>query len=195
MTVIKTALISVSDKSGLVEFARGLAGFGVALLSTGGTARLLGEHGIKVTEVSAHTGFPEMLDGRVKTLHPKVHGGILARRDVPSHVSALDAAGIAVHYFADGRFTHVKAIGVDGTWTSVGSANGDARSYDANQELNIDITDPAFVGDVEARLFRADWEHSEPYDAAEHRARWYEKPVLWLRAALGRVLELFDWAF
>jgi len=95
MTVIKTALISVSDKSGLVEFARGLAGFGVALLSTGGTAKLLGEHGIKVTEVSAHTGFPEMLDGRVKTLHPKVHGGILARRDVPSHVSALDAAGIA----------------------------------------------------------------------------------------------------
>jgi len=95
MTVIKTALISASDKSGLVEFARGLAGFGVALLSTGGTARLLGEHGIKVTEVSDHTGFPEMLDGRVKTLHPKVHGGILARRDVPSHVSALDAAGIA----------------------------------------------------------------------------------------------------
>ena len=95
MTIIKTALISASDKSGLIEFARGLAGFGVALLSTGGTARLLGEHGIKVTEVSDHTGFPEMLDGRVKTLHPKVHGGILARRDVPSHVSALDAAGIA----------------------------------------------------------------------------------------------------
>ena len=95
MTVIKTALISVSDKSGLVEFARGLAGFGVALLSTGGTARLLGEHGVDVTEVSGHTGFPEMLDGRVKTLHPKIHGGILARRDVASHVSALHAAGIA----------------------------------------------------------------------------------------------------
>ena len=94
MTIIKTALISASDKSGLIEFARGLAGFGVALLSTGGTARLLGEHGIKVTEVSDYTGFPEMLDGRVKTLHPKVHGGILARRDVPSHVSALNAAGI-----------------------------------------------------------------------------------------------------
>ena len=94
MTIINTALISASDKSGLIEFARGLAGFGVALLSTGGTARLLGEHGIKVTEVSDHTGFPEMLDGRVKTLHPKVHGGILARRDVPSHMSALNAAGI-----------------------------------------------------------------------------------------------------
>ena len=70
MTIIKTALISVSDKSGVVEFARGLAAFGVTLLSTGGTARLLGADGVKVTEVSAYTGFPEMLDGRVKTLHP-----------------------------------------------------------------------------------------------------------------------------
>ena len=69
MSVIKTALLSVSDKTGLVEFARGLAGFGVAMLSTGGTAKLLRESGISVTEVSDHTGFPEMLDGRVKTLH------------------------------------------------------------------------------------------------------------------------------
>ena len=95
MTVIKTALISVSDKSGLVEFARGLAGFGVAMLSTGGTARLLKDRGIAVTEVSDHTGFPEMLDGRVKTLHPKIHGGILARRDLPAHVSAISTAGIS----------------------------------------------------------------------------------------------------
>ncbi len=94
MTVIKTALLSVSDKSGLVEFARGLAGFGVTLLSTGGTAKLLSDSGIKVTEVSDHTGFPEMLDGRLKTLHPKIHGGILARRDLPAHVSAINAAGI-----------------------------------------------------------------------------------------------------
>ena len=95
MTVIKTALISVSDKCGLVEFARGLTGFGVAILSTGGTAKLLKDSGIRVTEVSDHTGFPEMLDGRVKTLHPKIHGGILARRDQRAHVSALAAAGIA----------------------------------------------------------------------------------------------------
>ena len=95
MTVIKTALLSVSDKTGLVEFARGLQGFGLTLLSTGGTARLLKEHGISVTEVSEHTGFPEMLDGRVKTLHPKIHGGILARRDVPAHASAISGAGIA----------------------------------------------------------------------------------------------------
>ena len=95
MSVIKTALISVSDKTGLAEFARGLATFGVAMLSTGGTAKLLKDCGITVTEVSDHTGFPEMLDGRVKTLHPKVHGGILARRDLPAHVNALAAADIA----------------------------------------------------------------------------------------------------
>ena len=95
MSVIKTALLSVSDKTGLIEFARGLAGFGVAMLSTGGTAKLLRDSGISVTEVSDHTGFPEMLDGRVKTLHPKVHGGILARRDVPAHVEAIKSAGIA----------------------------------------------------------------------------------------------------
>src|SRR5271154_1892675 len=94
MAAIKTALISVSDKNGLVEFARGLSGLGVNILSTGGTAKLLANNGIPVTEVSAHTGFPEMLDGRVKTLHPKIHGGILARRDLPTHMSAINKAGI-----------------------------------------------------------------------------------------------------
>jgi phosphoribosylaminoimidazolecarboxamide formyltransferase/IMP cyclohydrolase len=95
MSVIKTALISVSDKTGLVEFARGLAEFGVALLSTGGTAKLVRDRGVVVTEVSDHTGFPEMLDGRVKTLHPKIHGGILARRDVAAHTGAIKDAGIS----------------------------------------------------------------------------------------------------
>ena len=94
MAVIKQALISVSDKIGIIEFARGLAGFGVALISTGGTAKLLKDAGLKVAEVADYTGFPEMLDGRVKTLHPKVHAGILARRDVAGHVSALKNAGI-----------------------------------------------------------------------------------------------------
>ena len=87
--VIKRALISVSDKDGLLEFGRALAGHGVEILSTGGTARALAEAGIPVTEVSDHTGFPEMMDGRVKTLHPTVHGGILALRDDPAHAQAM----------------------------------------------------------------------------------------------------------
>ena len=90
-----TALISVSDKTGVLEFARALHGLGVKLLSTGGTAKLLADAGLPVTEVADHTGFPEMLDGRVKTLHPKIHGGLLARRDVPAHVAALKQHGIA----------------------------------------------------------------------------------------------------
>ncbi len=80
MTTIRRALLSVSDKAGLVEMARALAGRGVEILSTGGTARLLAGNGIAVREVSAHTGFPEIMDGRVKTLHPKIHGGLLGRR-------------------------------------------------------------------------------------------------------------------
>jgi phosphoribosylaminoimidazolecarboxamide formyltransferase/IMP cyclohydrolase len=94
MAVIKQALLSVSDKTGIAEFARGLARFGVTLLSTGGTARLLRDSGLKVTEIADYTGFPELLDGRVKTLHPKVHAGILARRDVPGHMAALRQAAI-----------------------------------------------------------------------------------------------------
>jgi phosphoribosylaminoimidazolecarboxamide formyltransferase/IMP cyclohydrolase len=91
---VARALVSVSDKSGIVELARALAALGVEILSTGGTAQLLAKEGVKVTEVSAHTGFPEMLDGRVKTLHPKIHGGLLARRDDPAHLAAIKKAGI-----------------------------------------------------------------------------------------------------
>jgi phosphoribosylaminoimidazolecarboxamide formyltransferase/IMP cyclohydrolase len=83
------ALISVSDKTGVLDLAQGLHALGIGLLSTGGTARLLAEAGLPVTEVADHTGFPEMLDGRVKTLHPRIHGGLLARRDVPAHMAAL----------------------------------------------------------------------------------------------------------
>jgi len=94
MAVIKQALLSVSDKSGIVELARGLAGFGITLISTGGTAKLLRDAGLKVTELADYTGFPEMLDGRVKTLHPKVHAGLLARRDSPEHMAAIGKAAI-----------------------------------------------------------------------------------------------------
>ena len=82
-----TALVSVSDKTGIVEFAQALHGLNVRLLSTGGTARLLADAGLPVTEVADVTGFPEMLDGRVKTLHPTIHGGLLARRDRPEHMA------------------------------------------------------------------------------------------------------------
>ena len=91
---VARALLSVSDKTGIVELARRLSALGVELLSTGGTARLLVDAGLAVIEVADWTGFPEMLDGRVKTLHPKVHGGLLARREVPEHLAALEAHGI-----------------------------------------------------------------------------------------------------
>jgi len=88
------ALLSVSDKTGILEFAQALHALGIKLISTGGTAKLLADKGLPVTEVAEVTGFPEMLDGRVKTLHPKVHGGLLARRDLPEHMAALKAHAI-----------------------------------------------------------------------------------------------------
>jgi phosphoribosylaminoimidazolecarboxamide formyltransferase/IMP cyclohydrolase len=91
---IKQALISVSDKSGIVEFASELRQLGINILSTGGTAKLLKEASVEVTEVGDYTGFPEMLDGRVKTLHPRIHAGILARRESPEHLAALESAQI-----------------------------------------------------------------------------------------------------
>ena len=104
---IKRALLSVSDKSGIVEFARRLSEKGVDLLSTGGTAKLLAENGIPVTEVSDYTGHPEIMDGRVKTLHPKVHGGILARRGTDeavmaeNNISAIDMVVVNLYPFAN----------------------------------------------------------------------------------------------
>src|SRR5215813_12925882 len=91
---ITRALLSVSDKAGLVDFARALAGHGVQLISTGGTRKVLADAGLAVTDVSEVTGFPEMMDGRVKTLHPKVHGGLLAIRDNKEHAAAMAAHGI-----------------------------------------------------------------------------------------------------
>ena len=88
MTPLRRALLSVSDKTGVVELARALAMRGVEILSTGGTARLLMQNGVAVTEVSAHTGFPEIMGGRVKTLHPKIHGGLLGRRGTDEAVMA-----------------------------------------------------------------------------------------------------------
>ena len=188
MTVIKTALISVSDKSGVVEFARGLAGFGVALLSTGGTARLLGEHGIKVTEVSDHTGFPEMLDGRVKTLHPKVHGGILVRRDVPSHMSALHAAGIkTIDLVVVNLYPFSETVARPGCTLEEAIENIDiggpamVRSAAKNHQHVAVVTDPAdyaeILGEMQAangaiglttrfKLAQKAFSHTAAYDGA-----------------------------
>ena len=91
---IRRALVSVHDKTGVVDLAKALSGFGVEIISTGGTARLLRDSGVAVRDVAEVTGFPEMMDGRVKTLHPGIHGGILARRDAPEHLAALERHGI-----------------------------------------------------------------------------------------------------
>lgn len=94
MNSIRRALISVTDKEGIAEFAKELSGLGVEILSTGGTAKAIGQAGVDVVEVSDYTGFQEMLDGRVKTLHPKVHAGILYRRDLKDHVDQMEKAGL-----------------------------------------------------------------------------------------------------
>ena len=93
---ITRVLISVTDKAGIAAFARGLADFNVEILSTGGTAAQIRNSGLKVTDVSDYTGFPEMMDGRLKTLHPKIHGGLLALRDNAEHMKALRDQGIGL---------------------------------------------------------------------------------------------------
>jgi phosphoribosylaminoimidazolecarboxamide formyltransferase/IMP cyclohydrolase len=155
MAVIKQALISVSDKTGLVEFARGLAGFGVALISTGGTAKLLRDAGLKVTEVADHTGFPEMLDGRVKTLHPRVHGGILARRDVPEHMAALAKAAIpTIDLVVVNLYPFAATVAKPGCTLAEAIENIDiggpamVRSAAKNYEHVAVVTDPADYGPV-----------------------------------------------
>ena len=95
MGKVTRAVLSVSDKTGVVEFARALGDMGVEILSTGGTAKTLRESGINVIDVSDYTGFPEMMDGRVKTLHPRIHGGLLGRRDNPKDVEEMKSQGIA----------------------------------------------------------------------------------------------------
>jgi phosphoribosylaminoimidazolecarboxamide formyltransferase/IMP cyclohydrolase len=127
------ALLSVSDKTGIVEFAQALHALGVKLVSTGGTAKLLADQGLPVTEVAQLTGFPEMLDGRVKTLHPKVHGGLLARRDLPEHMAALNAHGI----------TTIDLLVVNLYPFEATVAKADCTLEDAIE--NIDIGGPAMV--------------------------------------------------
>jgi phosphoribosylaminoimidazolecarboxamide formyltransferase / IMP cyclohydrolase len=137
-----TALLSVSDKTGVLELARALHGQGVKLLSTGGTARLLADAGLPVQEVAEVTGFPEMLDGRVKTLHPRIHGGLLARRDVPAHMQALAAHGIST----------IDLLVVNLYPFAQATARADCTLDDAIE--NIDIGGPAML-----RAAAKNWEH------------------------------------
>ncbi|GAB4060728.1 bifunctional phosphoribosylaminoimidazolecarboxamide formyltransferase/IMP cyclohydrolase [Uliginosibacterium sediminicola] len=130
---VTQALLSVSDKQGVVDFARQLADLGVKLLSTGGTAKAIRDAGLPVTDVGDYTGFPEMLDGRVKTLHPKVHGGILARRDLPEHLATLEA-----HQIPRIDLVVVNLYPFEAT-----VANPECTLQDAIE--NIDIGGPAMV--------------------------------------------------
>jgi phosphoribosylaminoimidazolecarboxamide formyltransferase/IMP cyclohydrolase len=131
MNKIQRALISVSDKSGILDFARELAGMGVEILSTGGTAKLLADDGVTVTEVSEYTGFPEMMDGRVKTLHPKVHGGLLGRR-------GIDDAVMAQHGIQPIDLVVVNLYPFESTVTKPGCSLEDAIE-------NIDIGGPTML--------------------------------------------------
>jgi phosphoribosylaminoimidazolecarboxamide formyltransferase/IMP cyclohydrolase len=133
MAKITRALMSVSEKTGLVDFARGLHAFGVEILSTGGTAKLLADAGVPVVAVSAHTGSPEILDGRVKTLHPKIHGGLLGRRDDPHHQEQMRA-----HDIAPIDMVVVNLYPFEAT-----VARSDCRFEDAIE--NIDIGGPSMV--------------------------------------------------
>ena len=130
---MKTALISVSDKTGAVAFARGLAALDYRILSTGGTARLLAAEGLTVTEVADYTGFPEILDGRVKTLNPRIHAGLLARHDVPAHMKALAEHGI----------DRIEVIAVNLYPFEATVAKPDCTFDDAIE--NIDIGGPAML--------------------------------------------------
>ncbi|MBF0426155.1 MAG: bifunctional phosphoribosylaminoimidazolecarboxamide formyltransferase/IMP cyclohydrolase [Magnetococcales bacterium] len=159
MSVIRRALISVSDKSGLTELCRGLADMNVQLLSTGGTARALQAAGIPVTDVAAHTGFPEMLDGRVKTLHPKVHGGLLALRDNPEHQRQMHEQGIvAIDLVVVNLYPFEKTVARPGCSLEVAIENIDIggpamlRSAAKNYRFVTVVTDPADYAPILAEM-------------------------------------------
>ena len=115
MKKIERALISVTDKSGVVDFAKALSKFGVKILSTGGTAKTLRDGGVSVTDISTYTGFPEMMDGRIKTLHPKVHGGLLGVRDNPEHVRMMNEHGIeSIDLIVVNLYQFEKAVSKEG---------------------------------------------------------------------------------
>ncbi len=184
----RQALISVSDKSGTAEIARVLHSFGIDILSTGGTARLLREADIPVVEIGDYTGFPEMLDGRVKTLHPKIHAGILARRDLPAHMQALDQANIpTIDLVIVNLYPFVQTISGAGCTLEEAIENIDiggptmVRAAAKNWQHVAIVTDPAdypaLIAEMQSakgaisvetryRLARKAFSHTAAYDGA-----------------------------
>ena len=161
MSSIQRAILSVTDKTGLVDFARKLAALGIELVSTGGTAKLLRDSGIAVKDISDLTGFPEMLDGRVKTLHPKVHGGILHRREDPKHVAAVNAHGIqAIDMVVVNLYAFEKTAAKPGVAFEELIENIDIggpsmiRSAAKNFQDVAIVTSPADYGSIAAELER-----------------------------------------
>jgi phosphoribosylaminoimidazolecarboxamide formyltransferase/IMP cyclohydrolase len=175
VTKVRRALLSVSDKSGIVELARDLSTLGVTLVSTGGTAQLLAREGVPVTEVSVVTGFPEMLDGRVKTLHPSIHGGLLARRDDVRHQAALRDAGIEP--------IDLLVVNLYPFRTTV--ADPDCRLEDAVE--NIDIGGPAMLR-AAAKNYAGVAAVVDPADYAQvlQEIRLHGAPLPGTRFALAR---------
>jgi len=156
---IKRALVSVSDKAGIVDFCRALAARDVDLISTGGTARALRDAGLRVKDISEHTGFPEMLDGRVKTLHPKVHGGLLFRRDLPEHAETAAKHGIApIDMVIVNLYPFEATVAKQGVSREEAIENIDiggpsmVRSAAKNQDAVAVVTDPADYAALSAEL-------------------------------------------
>lgn len=164
MNKVKTALISLSDKDGIIPFARFLADNGVLILSTGGTAKILKENGIAVKDVSRHTGFPEIMGGRVKTLHPKIHGGLLAVRKNKEHMTAIKELGITpIDMVIVNLYPFEKTIARDGVSLEEAIENIDIggpsmlRAAAKNYTDVTVITDPEDYTAVESELENNDF--------------------------------------
>ena len=190
---IRRALLSVSDKTGIVELAKALLTHGVQILSTGGTAQLLKLNGVVVTEVSEHTGFPEMMEGRVKTLHPKVHGGILARRDRPDHVKAMEEHGIPpIDLVVVNLYPFAQTVAKPGVTMDDAIENIDiggpamVRAAAKNHAFVAIVTDPADYGAVIESLKKGGPDDDERYRLAakafSHTAEYDGMISSWLTA-------------
>ncbi|MFZ3323259.1 MAG: bifunctional phosphoribosylaminoimidazolecarboxamide formyltransferase/IMP cyclohydrolase [Usitatibacter sp.] len=207
MSKITRALISVSDKTGVIEFARALLTHGVEIISTGGTAQLLRLNGVVVKEISEFTGFPEMMEGRVKTLHPKVHGGILARRDKPDHVRSMEDHGILpIDMVVVNLYPFAQTVAKPGCTMEDAIENIDiggpamVRAAAKNHEFVAVVTDPADYGPVLAKMkaSKGKLDFDERFRLAakafSHTAEYDGMISTWLTArdANGRVREFPD---